>query len=853
MSLTKPFDVIGDPKIHDVSMYMSITGTLDATDDRLPGKKWYGAVKTSTISHGKVKSLDASKALAEPGVKGVWWNDVGPVVAPATTGVQGPNYMAGFSAAENILNYGAAIAVVVADDWDTARRATALINVTYETLPVVYDPDEAIKPNSPLSGRQATSNETTSTFTRGASGADFTGAEVTINTVEPWGPTFQHNPIHVRQGLAWMIGDDLYGWCSTQNGLGIRSGLATATGLPLHKVHARVHVCGGGHGDGGSETYLQMAARCSMKLNGHAVLVRLSRDNHNTLGSRHYNTKATFKVGAKKDGTLVAWSGDWYGVGGGASGCWYGLRTTYYCPTVSWTAHNVYCNVPGRGAWRCISDTPGALEYDATLDKLATQLDMNPWALRMKNLMPFDAPDQDSPNRVWSGKGVNECLAKVYAASGYATKWHKPATGNVMADGRLHGIAITGHHDSHGGVNGSARYGHIRMGGQDNTGKCIVYGAGSKASNGPQTEMSIVVAETLGLKWEDIYFAEWGNSDVNFDTGNQVGSGHTGAATSYYNTAMEMRKRLFERAVTLAPLSTLVPTGVTRATATATVTGGAVSAITVTNGGSGYSGTPAITFTNPTGVSGSGALATAIVVNGVVTGIAVTNGGSGYSGGAPTVNVSVLTPNDLDAKNSEIFYTKDPTQKLTHAAVVTGWEPQVIALKGWASYLRSRGVGTAKIGDACNTNGGAAACCEVAVDTETGEVEILNFWNAVDTGTTLFKQGVLKEIGSGCEIMMNYGKFYGDIYDPATAAIMAMGHMNFNHQTSMDFNPNAFHLIEVESDDAAGGYGAHGIGEPCVTNVSAIYCAFYNATGKWWDWNSGSGTPDKVLAALGKA
>jgi len=771
MSLTKPFDVIGDPNIHDVSMYMSITGTLDATDDRLPGKKWYGAVKTSTIAHGKVKSLDASKALAEPGVKGVWWNDVGPVVAPATTGVQGPNYMAGFSAAENILNYGAAIAVVVADDWDTARRACGLITVTYETLPVVYDPDEAIKPNSPLSGRQATSNETTSTFNRPstATAADFTGADVIINTVEPWGPTFQHNPIHVRQGLAWMIGDDLYGWCSTQNGLGIRSGLASATGLPLHKVHARVHVCGGGHGDGGSETYLQMAARCSMKLNGHAVLVRLSRDNHNTLGSRHYNTKATFKVGAKKDGTLVAWSGDWYGVGGGASGCWYGLRTTYYCPSVSWTAHNVYCNVPGRGAWRCISDTPGAIEYDATLDKLATQLNMNPWDLRMKNLMPATAPDQDSPNRVWSGKGVNECLAKAYAASGFATKWHAPGT-KTLPDGRLHGIAITGHQDSHGGVNGSSRYGHIRMGGQDNTGKCIVYGAGSKASDGPQTEMSIVVAETLGLKWEDIYFAEWGNSDVNFDTGNQVGSGHTGAATSYYNTAMEMRTRLFARAITLAPFK----------------------------------------------------------------------------------DIAGITVADLDAKNSEIFYTKDPTKKLTHAAVVTGWEPQVVVLKGWAASLVSHDVGAAKIGDACNTTGSAAACVEVAVDTETGEVEILNYWNAVDTGTTLFKQGVLKEIGSGCEIAINYAKFYGDIYDPATAAIMAMGHMNFNHQTAMDFNPSSFHLIEVESDDAAGGYGAHGIGEPCVTNAAAIYCAFYNATGKWWDWNSGSGTPDKVLAALGK-
>jgi CO/xanthine dehydrogenase Mo-binding subunit len=781
MSLTKPFDVVGKAEIHDVSMYKSLTGHLDFTDDRMPGEKWYGAVKVSTIAHGSVKTLDATEALKEPGVKGVWWNDVGPIVAPATAGVKGPNYMDGFSGAANILSYGQAIAVVVADDWDTARRATALIKVTYDVLPVVYDPDEAVKSSSPLSGRQATSNETTSTFFRpglAADGktalsapADFTGADVTINTTEPWGPTFQHNPMHPRQGLAWMIGDDLYGWTSTQNGLGIRSGLASATGLQLHKVHARTHACGGGHGDGGSETYLQMAARCSMKLGGHAVLVRLTRDNHNSLGSRHYNTKASFKVGAKKDGTLVAWKGDWSGVGGGASGCWYGLRTTFKIPSVEWVAHNVYCNVPGRGAWRCISDTPGAMEYDATLDKLAAQLDMNPWDLRMKNIMAFDAPDQDSPYRVWSGKGVNECFNQVYKQSGYATKWHKPATGNVMPDGRLHGISITGHHDSHAGINGTSRYGHIRMGGQDNTGKCIVYGAGAKASEGPQTQMSIFVAEVLGLKWEDIYFDEWGNSDVNFDTGNQVGSGHTGAGTSYINTAMEMRKRLFERAITLAPLK----------------------------------------------------------------------------------DIAGITVADLDAKNSEIFYTKDPTKKTTHAAVVTGWEPQVIVLKGWASALISRGVGTAKIGDACNTNGGAAACAEVAVDIETGQVEVLNFWNAVDTGTTIFRQGVMKELGSGCEIMMNYTFFYGDIYDPSTAAIMAMGHMNFNHQTAMDFNPNSFHLIDVESDDAAGPFGAHGIGEPAVTNASALYCAVFNATGKWFDWKSGSGTPDKLLIALGKA
>jgi CO/xanthine dehydrogenase Mo-binding subunit len=95
--------------------------------------------------------------------------------------------------------------------------------------------------------------------------------------------------------------------------------------------------------------------------------------------------------------------------------------------------------------------------------------------------------------------------------------------------------------------------------------------------------------------------------------------------------------------------------------------------------------------------------------------------------------------------------------------------------------------------------------------------------------------------------------YYGDVYDPATAAILGMAYNCFNHSTAMDFNPNAFHLIEVESDDAAGAFGAHGIGEPCVTNAGVINCAFFNATGKWMNWEHGAANAAKNLKSLGKA
>ncbi len=72
------------------------------------------------------------------------------------------------------------------------------------------------------------------------------------------------------------------------------------------------------------------------------------------------------------------------------------------------------------------------------------------------------------------------------------------------------------------------------------------------------------------------------------------------------------------------------------ATATATRTANAVSSVTVTSGGSGYTTVPAVTFS---GGAGTGAAATAVVTGGVVTSINVTNGGSGYTSD-PTVTVA---------------------------------------------------------------------------------------------------------------------------------------------------------------------------------------------------------------------
>jgi CO/xanthine dehydrogenase Mo-binding subunit len=367
------------------------------------------------------------------------------------------------------------------------------------------------------------------------------------------------------------------------------------------------------------------------------------------------------------------------------------------------------------------------------------------------------------------------CLEKAYTESGYATKKHAPGA-KTLPDGRMHGIAITGHIDSHGGVSGATRGGIVTI---TPDGKCLVNVGGARGCEGGPTMCCHVVAEALGMVYADVRIGDWGNTDTTLDAGIQAGSGFTGGAGSaFIRAALDARSKLFAAAVTKAGLK----------------------------------------------------------------------------------EITGITPADLDANNSEVFYTKDPTKKITYRTVMAGTGPIAGSATGWNSATAGGGQGLQRtreglpaVGTAVNTNGGAAAAIELAVDPDTGEVEILGMWNCVDTGRTIFKRGTIKEMNSGNELMVWQCLYAGDVFDPATAALIGTHYDETMYTTTMDMDPTKFKTFDIESDDMAGPYGAHGIGEPCVTNYAAIINAIYNATGKWVDLRGGPLTPDIVLTALGKA
>jgi len=752
--MASEYQVIGSAVSHDLHAAHIVSGKADFAGDRLAGVKLYGALLLSIVAHGTVKNIDATRALSEPGVKAVITHADCPIWT------------------RNIRQWGQEVAGVIADDPATASAATRLITVEYDVLPFAFDPDEAMQKGAPLSDVYPGANtHLVSELTRGDVESGLLSAHTVVETIQPWSGSYQHHTLEPHQAIAWWAGEEVYVWTPSQHIHSARRYLAAALDMPITRVHAFTHFTGCGLGDKNPASAATIAAVMSRAAGGAPVHFQESRRENALVNTRQFAVKSSIKMGAKSDGTLTAIDARFWGDGGRNPSAPigdvpFGLRNTYTCPNAYFRVDMVNTNTPLRGFWRCVGDPPGAFNYDIALDKLAFRLGMNPYDLRLKNLRSPDALSQEPPLMVWGGNGVALCLERVHQESGYGSKWHEPGTG-VQSAGRQHGIAITGHLDSHGSVSHTIRGAVLTL---TPDGRCLINVGGARASDGSLTACAHIVAETLGMKYGDVSCNEWGNTDVSLDAGMQAGSTFTASAgAAFMSAAQDARAKVFAAAILREP------------------------------------------FLSANAAAG-----------------------------------------DLDARDGFVFLKNDPTRGLTYRQVIASTGPIAGTGVSWSPTLRSRSIGGVPIGSPCYSNGSAAACAEVAVDTETGEVEITGLWNVVDSGRTIFKQGAVKQMNSGCELMIGQALYYGDIYDRASGALLNTSYIDALHPTTLDFDTGRLHVQDVESDDAAGPYGAHGIGEPCVTNYSAIVCAIFNATGKWVDTEKGGCTPQKVLKALGK-
>jgi CO/xanthine dehydrogenase Mo-binding subunit len=138
------------------------------------------------------------------------------------------------------------------------------------------------------------------------------------------------------------------------------------------------------------------------------------------------------------------------------------------------------------------------------------------------------------------------------------------------------------------------------------------------------------------------------------------------------------------------------------------------------------------------------------------------------------------------------------------------------------------------------------AMCEVAVDTETGECEIIRFGVAADPGKIMRRTSLESQIeqvtlfSEGCQLYEDF------IFDEKTGVRLSTNMFEYKKPTIMDHAKVDMELLETRAGNAC--YGANGISHS-LANTHLVIAAIYNAIGKWVDPPA---TPDKVLKALGK-
>ena len=345
------------------------TGRAKYPSDERPGDLLFGVMLYSPYAHAKIKSIDVSKAESMPGVKAVQ------VIAQAGA---------------TLRYHGDDIAAVAAETEEQARDAVRAIKVDYDVLPHAVTEAQAMAPNAPeiVKGGNVRKGRAT---VNGDPEKAMAVADATIDATYSL-PVITHVCLETHGLTAKWDGDDkIVAWASTQAVTVTANELAGAFKIPVSNVTVLTEVMGGGFGSKfGADIWGRTAAELSKKAGGRPVKMFLDRVQEHLAGGNRPSASAKVKLGATKDGKLVAMIAESHGTGGSRGGSQFPLPYVYTVPNVSRSHSEVFVNGGGARAMRAPGHPQGCAVMEAAMDDLADKLGIDPLEFRLKNLPPGD-------------------------------------------------------------------------------------------------------------------------------------------------------------------------------------------------------------------------------------------------------------------------------------------------------------------------------------------------------------------------------------------------------------------------------------------------------------------------------
>jgi len=544
------FNVIGKNSLRRFDAYPKASGQAKFCMDVVPKDALVGKILRSPHAHARIKSLDTSKAKALPGVEAVItykdeeaknlalmgtvdqiWIGVVRDLVPVF------NDKAGWEGED----VGVALAAV---SEEIAEKALQLIkdDVTWEILPKVLDAEDAMKPGAvllhpeyepdPGTGLDPDKNQMfykelpQGDIEKGFSEADdsieftFKQPQIAHAGIERWGVIASWQGDHLTLRLNTQRPDET----SLMVSRWLRMD-SSRVNIDQHDMYV-----GGsyGHKNIGGRRYQPVAALLAKKA-GRPVKILYSRKDDFSSGD--CTSVSNIKVGYKNDGTITAIDIDTLfnaGQDPGGMGLWYSemlgshfLRADTRA-SVHHTATFTYTN--RRPVW-WIRDQQNGCAYNKgqVMDRVADALGMDPTEIYLKNLKPEEAEHS-----------LKECTKTGKEAIGWEKKWHKPGE-KTLSNGNKHGI---GHYASHEWNSGAGAQTGLRI---TNDGSILIVAARCNVGCTEQTTYSMIVAEEMGARAEDV-FMELHGPDVGIQMCQPGGSLGLSANSKCLKEAASMMK-----------------------------------------------------------------------------------------------------------------------------------------------------------------------------------------------------------------------------------------------------------------------------------------------------------------------
>jgi len=537
-----------------------ITGTATYVDDiQMPGMH-HAVILRSPYAAARIKGIDAKAALELPGVAAVFTGadvkDVGPVPCGASLpGLRVPHHHV--LAQDRTYFVGHPVAVVVATDRYIARDAVDRIEVDWEPLEAVAEPEKALEPGAPAVHPQWPDNKAFDYHQEhGEVDKVFAEADVVVKqriTSQRLIPCAMETRGVVAE---WKSGEkSLTIYTSTQIPHLMRSLVAGMLGIPENRLRAVAPEVGGGFGSK-LNVYAEEALMGFVAMKTGKPVKWIESRRENMLATTHGRGHVDYyEIAAKKDGTIVGIKlkliqdvGSYHQLLTPAIPTLSVLMMpgVYRCQNIRADIVGVFTNCVPTDAYRGAGRPEAMHGIERMVDILAAEMKMDPAELRLKNfIQPEEFPYATATGLTYDSGDYAKPLKKALGIAGYAALREEQRA--ARSAGRLMGIGLSTYGEicaigpSPATPAGGWESATVRI---EPSGKVTVHTGCSPHGQGEETTFAQIAADELGVDFDDIIVLHGDTAIVQYGIGTFGSRGTAIGGTAMYFAIQELKAKI---------------------------------------------------------------------------------------------------------------------------------------------------------------------------------------------------------------------------------------------------------------------------------------------------------------------